>query len=62
MVLLFSLLKSTQNLFEPSFFLTITALEELGDLLSLIAPASILSRRCSLTSSNNAVVFAGQVL
>ena len=54
MVLLLSFLKSTQNRIVPSFFLTITTLEEYGLWLGLIAPASSISARCSRTSWNNA--------
>ena len=47
----FSLLKSIQNLKEPSFFWTSTTALHQGLLLGQIAPASSINLRCSLTSS-----------
>ena len=47
----FSLLKSIQNLKEPSFFWTSTTALHQGLLLGRIAPASNINLRCSLTSS-----------
>ena len=47
----FNLLKSIQNLKEPSFFQTSTTALHQGLLLSQIAPASSINLRCSLTSS-----------
>ena len=50
-VIEFSLLKSMQNLKEPSFFRTSTTALHQGLLLGWIAPVSNINLRCSLTSS-----------